>query len=45
MDDWWFRIKSYEEWSSNPSYHGGYDDYVRHMKGLKEYFNKEKGQK
>ena len=29
MDD--YRIQPFEEWNRRPSWHGSYDDYVRHM--------------
>ena len=38
-------VKSYKEWSRNPSLHGSYDDYVSHMKGIKKYLEEEKRRK
>lgn len=31
------KIQSFKKWSENPSYHGSYGDYVRHMEATERY--------
>ncbi len=31
-------IMTAQEWMQKPTWHGSYDDYVRHVRGVREYF-------
>lgn len=38
-------IMSGEEWCRRPTWHGSYDDYVKHVRGTQQYFREQENER